>query len=188
MEFINDNYEQNFIGCHAYLSPSQYHWINYDDDKIITTYRNQKQKELGTRLHALASEHIQLGIKMPRTRQTLNMFINDAIGFRMYSEILLFYSEYFFGTADAISFDDKNNFLRIHDLKTGTTPAHMEQLRVYEALFCLKYNYKPFDIKSELRIYQACEIEIEEPDPNEIQRIMDTGVRFDKLIRQEEGE
>lgn len=189
MEFFNDSYEQNFVGCHAFLSASQYHWIRYDDDKIVTTYKNQQQKELGTRLHSLASELIELGIRLPRTKQTLNMFVNDAIGFKMSSEVLLFYSENFFGTTDAISFNDKTNFLRIHDLKTGTTPAHMEQLRIYMALFCLKYKFKPNDIKAELRLYQSCDIEIEEPDPDEIQYIMNTGVRFDKLIRQaKEGE
>lgn len=185
MEFTNTAYENNFAGCHAFLSASQYHWIRYDDDKIIATYRNHLQKEKGSELHEFAAEAIRLGIRLPRTKQTLNMYVNDAIGFKMTPEVLLFYSENFFGTTDAIAFNEKTNVLRIHDLKTGVTPAHMEQLRIYMALFCLKYEYKPQNIKAELRIYQSCNIEVEEPDPDEINYIMQTGVRFDKLIQSE---
>lgn len=183
MEFINDSNELKFVGEHAFLSPSQYHWINYNDDKIISVYKNYKQKEMGTRLHAYACESILLGQKLPRSRQTLNMFVNDAIGFHMTPEVLLFYSENFFGTTDAICFDEKTKLLRIHDLKTGITPAHMEQLRIYMALFCLKYKYKPHDIKAELRIYQSCDILVELPDPQEIQEIMNIGVKADRLIK-----
>lgn len=188
MEFNNSSYEESFVGSHAFLSPSQYHWINYDDDKIVNTYHNYQQKEMGTRLHAYACESILLGQRLPRTRQTLNMFVNDAIGFHMSPEVLLFYSEYCFGTTDAISFDEKTNMLRIHDLKTGITPAHMEQLRVYMALFCLKYDHKPQNIKSELRIYQSNNIETEIPDPHEINDIMKTIIRFDKILKKEKVE
>ena len=181
MEFTKTPYEEKFVGAHAFLSPSQYHWIRYDDDKLLNTYVNYNAKEMGTRLHAFAAEAIDLGIRL-KGRSTIAMFVNDAIGFHMYPEILLFYSEYFFGTTDAISFDDKTNMLRIHDLKTGSTPAHMEQLRVYMALFCLKYNKKPRDINAELRIYQSNMVDMETPDPNEIEDIMNTGVRFSRLL------
>lgn len=187
MEFTNSSYEEKFVGAHAFLSPSQYHWIRYDDDKIVTTYNNFKQKEMGTRLHAFAAEAIDLGIRL-KGRSTIAMFVNDAIGFHMYPEVLLFYSENFFGTTDAISFDEKTNTLRIHDLKTGQTPAHMEQLRIYMALFCLKYNYKPKNIKTELRIYQSNNIDMEIPDPEEIQEIMNVGVRFDTLLKRAKEE
>lgn len=188
MEFIVDSVAQRFEGCHAFLSASQYHWIRYDDDKLANTYRNMQAKEEGTRLHAFASEAIELRQRL-RGTQTLSMFVNDAIGFGMSSEVLLFYSENFFGTADAISFNEKQNMLRIHDLKTGLTPAHMEQLYIYAALFCLQYKYKPENIKIELRIYQSGNIIQEEPDPSVISEIMEKGVRFDKLIRQiDEGE
>lgn len=46
-----------------------------------------------------------------------------------------------FGTADAISF--RNNFLEIHDLKTGNTSGHVVQLMIYEALFRLEYDMNP---------------------------------------------
>lgn len=176
------NDHSNFEGQHAFLSASQYHWINYTDDKLITTYQNMQKKEYGTRLHALAAEHIALGIPLPKTRQTLNMFVNHAIGFRMKPEVILMYSTNWFGTADAISFDENKKILRIHDLKTGDTPAHMEQLYIYAALFCLEYHYNPEDIKTCLRIYQSCSIVEENPEPEIISQIINTGKRFDKLI------
>ena len=94
---------------------------------------------------------------------------------------VLYYSENCFGTADAISF--RNDFLRIHDLKTGTVPAHMEQLRIYAALFCLEYRRKPVDIPMELRIYQNDEVLYDKPDPNDISAIMERIVRADEIIR-----
>ena len=32
-----------------------------------------------------------------------------------------------------------NKILRIHDYKSGITPAKMDQLMIYAALFCLEY-------------------------------------------------
>lgn len=77
-----------------------------------------------------------IGQKLPRLNKTLNAYVNDAIGYKMIPEQILFYSDNCFGTADAIVF--RNGLLRIHDLKTGVIPAHMEQLEVYAALFCLE--------------------------------------------------
>ena len=101
----------------------------------------------------------------------------------MSTEVVLFYSERFFGTADAISF--RNGVLRIHDLKTGITPAHFEQLMMYAAMFCLEYGHNPEKITMELRLYQNDEVLILEPDPRDICDIMETIVRFDKLINKE---
>ena len=101
----------------------------------------------------LRAQCIMLNQKLPKSKQTLNMYVNDAIGFKMTPEQILYYSDNCFGTADAILF--RNNFLRIHDLKTGKIPAHMEQLEIYAALFCLEYKVKPADIEMELRIYQG---------------------------------
>ena len=106
--------------------------------------------------------------------------MNDAIGFRMVPEQILYYSDNCFGTADAIIF--KNNFLRIHDLKTGIIPAHMEQLRIYAALFCLEYKVKPGEIDMELRIYQNDEIIVDIPTAEDIAPIMDRIVVSDKII------
>ena len=115
-------------GLHAPFSASQPSWLNYDEEKAIAAFRNAKAKEMGTRLHAWAKETIDLRIKQPKSKKTLYSYVNDAIGFRMDTEVVLYYSDYFFGTADAISFRD--NVLRIHDLKTGKGPVHIEQLMI----------------------------------------------------------
>lgn len=109
------------------------------------------------------------------------MYVNDAIGFKMTPEQPLFYSENCFGTADAISY--RNKLLRIHDLKTGLIPAHMEQLMIYAALFCLEYKVKPADIDMELRIYQNNEVLYHNPTAEDIVPIMDKIITFDKVIR-----
>lgn len=177
MKFMN---HQNLEGSHAFLGASKYHWINYDDAKLVDTYRKYQATLRGTVLHDFAAQCIKLGQKLPKTKKTLNMYVNDAIGFKMRPEQVLCYSENCFGTADAISF--RNNFLRIHDLKTGVTPAHMEQLMIYAALFCLEYRYKPSEIDIELRIYQSDEIAVFEPTAADIVPIMDKIITFDKII------
>ena len=168
-------------GQHALLGASKYHWINYTDDKLAESYQNFLAVQRGTELHAFAAQSIRHGIKLQKSAKTLNMYVNDAIGFKMTPEQVLYYSENCFGTADAISF--RNDFLRIHDLKTGTVPAHMEQLRIYAALFCLEYRRKPVDIPMELRIYQNDEVLYDKPDPNDISAIMERIVRADEIIR-----
>lgn len=167
-------------GTHAFLSASKYHWINYTDDKLRETYLNMMAKERGTQLHDFAAKAIRLGIKLPKNRNTLNAYVNDAIGYRMTPEQILYFSDNAYGTADAIGFRD--GLLRIHDLKTGVVQASMNQLLVYDALFCLEYKYKPDEIAIENRIYQNNDILVANPDPNDIFRVMDTIIRFDKII------
>lgn len=167
-------------GMHAFLGASKYHWINYDEEKIISSYLKHLAVQKGTRLHEIAADLIKEKIKLPKSRKTLNMYVNDAIGYRMQPEVVLYYSDNCFGTADAISF--KNNLLRIHDLKTGAMPAHMEQLMIYAALFCLEYDIKPGTIEIELRIYQNDDILICNPTAEDIAPIMDKIILFDKLI------
>ena len=173
-------------GLHAPFSASNSSWLRYDDDKALAVYQNKKAAERGTRLHAWAKETIDLGIRQPRSKKTLYSYVNDAIGLRMSTEVVLFYSERFFGTADSICF--RNNILRIHDLKTGVTPVHMEQLEVYAALFCLEYKIKPADIEMELRIYQNDEILYHKPTAEDILPIMDKIVHLNKLLEQMELE
>lgn len=134
----------------------------------------------GTELHELAARCINMGVKLANSKQTLNMHVNDAIGFRMRAEQPLYYSENCFGTCDAICFRD--GFLRIHDLKTGKTKASMNQLKVYTALFCLEYQIPPTDFEYELRIYQMGEVFIDSPPVKEIQYIMNKIVNFDNVI------
>lgn len=175
-------------GKHAFLSASKYHWINYDEEKLLTSYENTLAIQRGTELHELAQMAIQHGIKLARSKKTLNMYVNDAIGYRMTPEQVLYYSPFCFGTADSISFSEKTRLLRIFDLKTGLTPASMNQLKVYAALFCLEYGYKPHEIDIELRIYQLDDVVVEEPDPDEILEIMSKIIIFDKLLEKQEVE
>lgn len=175
------NRHSGLRGQHAFLSASKYHWINYDDDRFERTWQTHMAAVRGTRLHNFAAEAIQLGQRMPRNKKTVNAYVNDAIGFRMAVEVTLVYSENAFGTADAISFHE--NFLRIHDLKTGTAPGSVHQLEVYAALFCLEYGENPFEIGMEFRIYQADEVLIWEGDADTILHIMDRIKMFDRRIR-----
>lgn len=183
MDF-NPHYD--LIGEHAFLSASKYHWINYDEDKLVTTYKKYQATQRGTRLHDLACQLIFEGIKLPKSKKTLNMYVNDAIGFKMTPEQPLLYSANCFGTADAIGF--KNNKLRVHDLKTGEIQASMHQLEVYDALFCLEYGYSPSEIEIENRIYQLDEVLIDIPDPMLIRGIMDKIIIFDQLIEKLKSE
>ena len=106
---MNFNKHSTLEGQHAFLGASKYHWINYDDEKIATAYANHLATLKGTQLHEFAAQCIRLGQKLPRSEKTLNMYVNDAIGFKMIPEQILVYSDNCFGTADAILF--RNNFL-----------------------------------------------------------------------------
>lgn len=174
------NDHSRISGLHAFLGASKYHWINYNEEKIKAAYESFQAVALGTQYHELAAEMIRLKVKPEKRKKTFNLYVNDAIGFDMSPEVVLMYSENCFGTTDAICFRD--GMLRIHDLKTGMTPAHIEQLYIYEALFCLEYDVRPQDIESELRLYQFNEIKSEVPDSKDIQDIMDKIKLFDKII------
>lgn len=169
-------------GQHAFLAPSKHAWVGYDEEKLEGVYANWRSSHLGTELHELAAKLIDLRVRLPKTNKTLNMYVNDGIGYRMSTEVCLYYSNNCFGTADTVSFH--NNMLRIHDLKNGKTPASIQQLRIYAALFCLEYGYTPRDIDMELRIYQLDKALIENPDPEDILYIMDKILLFDKRIEE----
>ncbi len=179
---MNFNSHSNLEGQHAFLGASKYHWINYDSNKVAEAYNKFLATQKGTILHEFAAQCIKLGQKLPKSAKTLNMYVNDAIGFKMIPEQVLFYSDNCFGTADAIVF--RNSLLRIHDLKTGVIPAHMEQLKIYAALFCLEYKTKPADIEIELRIYQNDEVVYTNPEAKEIVAIMEKIKAFDQIINQ----
>lgn len=177
---MNFNTHSAFKGQHAFLGASKYHWINYTEEKLAESYNKFLATQKGTILHAFAAQCIELGQKLPKSNKTLNMYVNDAIGYKMTPEQILYFSENCFGTADAISF--RNKLLRIHDLKTGVTPTHMEQLMIYAALFCLEYDVKPSDIEIELRLYQNDEILYHNPTVEELVPIMDKIITFDRII------
>lgn len=176
------NTHSALVGQHAFLSASKHHWTNYDDEKLERVFIASMAARRGTELHALACDLIRLGVKLPRSSQSLNMYVNDALGFRMTPEQVLFYSNNCFGTVDAIAF--RRNLLRIHDLKTGVTQSSFRQLEIYAALFCLEYKFKPAEIGMEFRIYQNDEVKVLEGDPDIITHIMDRIVMFDRRINE----
>ena len=97
---MNFNNHSNLEGQHAFLGASKYHWINYGEDKVAEAYRNFLATQKGTVLHAFAAQCIMLNQKLPKSKQTLNMYVNDAIGFKMTPEQILYYSDNCFGTAE----------------------------------------------------------------------------------------
>lgn len=181
------NNHSDLSGKHAYMSASSNSWLNYSPAKFKEVYLNSLAKQEGTELHALASENIKHRIKVsPHVKHAFYQFVNDAIGFRMDSEQVLYYSPYCFGTADAISFTQQDNgrmLLRIHDLKTGKGPVkHFNQLDVYAALFCLEYQVNPEEIDIVQRLYQFSTYTENVPDPLEIQGIMNKIVQMDEVL------
>lgn len=179
---MNFNTHSEIKGQHAFLGASKYHWVNYDLEKLTKAYFKYLAVQKGTELHEFASRAIELGIRLPETKQTLNMYVNDAIGYKMTAEQPLFYSYNCFGTADAICFRD--GILRIHDFKSGETPCSMQQLMIYAALFCLEYRVNPNSIEIELRIYQNNEVEYLLPEKEDVLYVMDKIVMGDKRIEE----
>lgn len=168
------NKHYDLEGKHAFLSPSKYTWLGYSKDQLFSSYSNAMAAARGTKLHAMAKNLIEEGIKLRGNSQTFAAYVNDAIGYGMAPEQPLYFSNNCFGTADAIYF--KNGLLRIHDLKTGATPAHMEQLEIYAALFLLEYEkifgVTPKNTKVNLRIYQNDDVEEAIPDADRLEEIM----------------
>lgn len=177
---MNFNDHSTLKGAHAFLSASGSHWVNYTPDKLDSVYLKSLATQRGTELHDLACRCIELGVKLPRSNKSFDRYVNDAIGYRMNPEQVLFYSINCFGTADAVSFN--KGLLRIHDLKTGVIVTSMRQLEVYTALFCLEYDVSPLEIDIELRKYQANEVTVLEPLPEDIRYIMDKIIEFDRRI------
>ena len=176
------NFREHFSlqGKHAFLSPSSYHWVNYNHQKLEARFIAAMAAKRGTELHEFAHMAIRLNQKMPKSRKTLHMYVNDAIGYKMVVEQPLYFSDNCFGHADTMSF--RNMLLRIHDLKTGISPTSEHQLEIYAALFCLEYEHSPFEIAIELRIYQRDEIRVFEPTAEVIAYIMDKIIDFDRQI------
>ena len=204
---MNWNRHSNLEGSHAFLSASKYNWLNKTDEELIETYRNSYATTIGTLLHAYAADSIRFreklrkgdarGVKFDLMRRgipefaidihgmfpTLMRYVNDSIGYQMDPEVLLYYSDVCFGTTDAIQYYASDNLLRINDLKTGVTPAKMDQLKIYAALFFLEYGFKPERNRMELRIYQLDDYILCEPEPEEIREVMNAIVSKDRVLQ-----
>ena len=90
---MNFNRHSNLEGQHAFLGASKYHWIFYDEAKVAEYFKRSLAAQKGTELHAFAAQCIRLRQKLPKTRKTLNMYVNDAIGYRMTPEQILYFSQ-----------------------------------------------------------------------------------------------
>lgn len=171
---------------HAFLSPSKFHWIRYDKEKLVKAFYNYMAIERGTKLHEIAANLISESISLPRKNETFNMYVNDAIKYKMEPEKLLRYSDNLYGTADALAYTPgvrgNLNHLRIHDLKTGTTPAHMDQLIIYAGLYCLINHIDPFETEYELRLYQNNDIQIYSPTSQEVAEYIAKMIEADKIV------
>ena len=86
---MNFNRHSNLEGQHAFLGASKYHWINYSEDKVAEAYSKFLATQKGTVLHDFAARCISLGQKLPKSQKTLNMYVNDAIGYKMTPEQVL---------------------------------------------------------------------------------------------------
>lgn len=199
------NDHSKLIGTHAFLSPSQPTWLKKEADELIDGKKNSYAQQIGTLLHEYACDCIKYreklrkqdmhGVKFDLMRKgipeyaidivriypTFMSYVNDAIGYGLDPEVVLWYSNECYGTADAINLDGK--ILRIHDLKTGVKPAKMEQLMVYAGLFYLEYAMKPEKIGAELRIYQMDEVLVCEPEVEEIREVMDKIEEQDRVLK-----
>ena len=150
---------------------------NYIYTKYTFTSPNQTVTDYGMKLVK------RVGMIPREVYDAVRAYINDGISFKMSVEQPVYYCDRIYGTADSISF--RNNFLRIHDLKSGEHPAKMDQLLGYAALFCLEYGnkfgFKPGDISMELRIYQWDAITVTNPTAADIVPIMDRIIHTEKI-------
>ena len=202
---MNWNQHRNLEGSHAFLSASKYNWLTKTNEEIVQSYTNSFAQSIGTLSHSFAADYIRFREKLKKgDSRTLKMdlmrrgipeyaidiraffptvmrYVNDSIDYMMDPEVLLYYSDLCFGTADSIQVS--NGVLRIHDLKTGTTVAKIDQLKIYAALFYLEYGQKPERLRTELRIYQSDDIIVHEPEVDEIREVMDTIVEKDRVLQ-----
>jgi Protein of unknown function (DUF2800) len=177
------NKHSHLEGQHAFLSPSVYHWINYDDEKLAFRYKTLRAALEGMEQHRYAAIAIEEREVQDDETTTVGMYINQCIQYRMHPETVLYYSPNAFGTVDAIAYRYRR--LRISDLKTGVTRTSEHQLEVYAALFCLEYEIDPFSLRDiELRIYQDGVCRVYVGDPHMIRAIMDKIIRFDQILNQ----
>lgn len=197
---------------HATFSPSQPYWLADTKDEFLQRFRSSYAPQIGTVLHDFARKYIARGVTLSKYDkkhaivellesgipgtvvdcldfdfifENLRTYVNECVACRMDPEIRLRYSADFFGTTDAIQFTERDQVLRISDLKTGTTPAKIEQLIVYAALFCLDYGKDPNTITPVLKIYQNNDILCVEPDKGEIKNACDKIVEFNELVSNE---
>lgn len=169
-------------------------------DHIIAKTKTSVSEARKSLLRKLVKTRVYVNgraMKIPRKAYDLDYlahnfsnYVNDAIDYGLDPEIQLYFSDWNAGTTDAIGYDEKNKILRIHDLKTGTTPAKFTQLENYAALYFLIYGrfnqISPTDTKVELRIYQDGEIHEEYPTAESILSLMDSIIFHSQVVSEAE--
>jgi hypothetical protein len=159
---------------------------SYAADRITFKAKMNKNEKQGVRLELLRNKIPDSLINVDLYYDNLMLYVNDAIGFGLTPEVILYYSDYVFGTTDAIKYDEKKKFLRIHDYKSGYSKVHMEQLEIYAALFILQYGKKlgftVNDISMELRIYQTPEVIVLSSDDNAVDLKRDIYDIMNKIV------
>lgn len=186
------NYNKHFEleGKHALLSPSKHTWLNYSKDQLRAMVLNAQAAARGTKLHAMARDLIEEKIPLRGRKQTLAAYVNDAIGYGMIPEQRFYFSPNCFGTADAFLYTPGH--LRIHDLKTGVQPTHMEQLEIYAALFMLEYErvlgVKPGNTVVDLAIYQSDDVIEAHPSADRIEQVIENIRTKDQWVEDIQGE
>lgn len=213
MSFIMHSHPEISEGSHAIISPSRHitrpdYSLDQFDNYISSSYAAR----IGTSIHELAAQLIKAKIKVNKSEafkmielklfndgiprpliqpvqycDTFIAYVKDAIGFDMDPEVVLKYSRFAFGTTDAIRYNEKKNYLRIHDLKTGKQQAPLDQLVSYAALFFLEYHIKPGDVTTEIRIYQNGEVVTGFPTATDILPVMDQIVTLNNYFEQNFG-
>ena len=171
--------------CHKITSNKDL--LNSIDDFIFKKYYDERSDRVtkeGQRILVCLKRMVK---QYPEMLDTIRAYVNDAIGYKMYTEVVLYYTQDFFGTADTLIFNEKERLLRIHDLKTGVSVAHIEQLMGYAALFCLEQHIDPLSISYELCIYQGNDILVATPDGSDVKTFVDQYIAFDKAISNFEG-
>ena len=166
----------NLQGKHAFLSPSGYSWLGYDEDKMARSYENKQNTARGTALHELASQLIISKTELAPKKKALNLFVNDCIRDNMSSEILLYYSDHCFGTADGIKWDSDNNELRIYDLKTGVS----KKITIIQRLYQGNGYSEQVTVKDKARL--------EDENDGNIAWIMDHIKKMSKVLQEKEDE
>ena len=206
MNFVNTHPE--LVGKHALFGASKHAWLNYDDKKLVAAYYNSFAAPIGTAVHEFAKEYISKRVPLTDDQGSKNAlfmhlikssiptnvisldelfynlmpYVNDAIGYKMTPEALVYYSDISFGWADTIGYS--RNLLRIHDLKTGSGPVSMDQLMIYAAEFYLEHKREANLSKSrtELRIYQNQEVVVHTPSNHEIAAVMDKVIHANMVV------
>lgn len=176
----------------AVFSPSERAWIRYSKEKIVAKVNQWDTVQRGVDLHALAAEAIRLQVQLSSENGVISQYVRDAITYDCEVEVPLSYSQYIYGTADALRFDFSTKTLYVFDLKTGKKEASTDQVLIYAAMWCLINNIDPYDIDFDLRIYSDVNTIILRTEDNsgiqdKVRECMDSIVFVDNTVNEYKG-